>query len=164
LIAADGRTSLAGRLRRWLLLVVVLGTLGLVAELLLLDHVETFAQWLPLAVLVAGLAASLAVMVRPEPVSVRIFQLSMLAFVATGATGVFLHYRSNVEFELEMNPTLRGWALVWRSLEGGVPALAPGALTQLGLVGLVFTVGHPGLRRSGWDGRSADRTEEERSE
>jgi hypothetical protein len=142
--------------------VVVVGELGLVAELILLEHLETFTQWLPVAVLVAGLIGCLALAIRPSPVSVRLFQLLMLAFLATGVTGVFLHYRSNVEFELEMYPTMRGRELVWQSLKGAVPTLAPGALTQLGLVGLVLTIGHPGLRRSA-DGQP-HRPEEERSE
>jgi hypothetical protein len=128
-----------------LVLVVIIGTLGLVAELLLLEHRETFNQWLPLAVLGAGLAGCLWVAIRPGVASVRVFQILMLAFVATGGFGVYLHYRSNIEFELEMYPTLKGWPLVWQSLKGAVPALAPGALAQLGLVGLVFTYGHPGL-------------------
>jgi hypothetical protein len=140
-----------GRFRVALLLVVVIGTLGLIAELLLLEHTEAFNQWLPLAVLGAGLVGSMWVAIRPATGSLRLFQILMLAFVATGCLGVYLHYSSNVEFELEMYPTLKGWPLVWQSLKGAVPALAPGALAQLGLVGLVFTYGHPGLR-AGPDG------------
>jgi hypothetical protein len=69
---------------------------------------------------------------------------------------VWLHYRSNVEFELEMYPTLAGGALVWQSLKGAIPALAPAALAQLGLMGLVLTLGHPGLRRASPEGYRAD--------
>jgi hypothetical protein len=138
-----------GRLRNALLAVVVIGTSGLIAELLLLDHNETFAQWLPLAVLAAVLVAAVVVAVRPGRVTLRVFQVIMLAVLVTGLAGVVLHLQSNVEFELEMYPTMAGGELIWQSLKGAVPALAPGALAQLGLVGLVFTLGHPGLRASG---------------
>jgi hypothetical protein len=139
----------ASRLRNALLVLVVFATVGLAVELLLLEHTETFAQWLPLAVLGAVLAAVVPVVAWPGRASLRVFQALMLAVFATGAAGVVLHYRSNVEFELEMYPTLRGGALVWQSLKGAIPALAPGALAQLGLMGLVFTIGHPGLRAPG---------------
>jgi hypothetical protein len=142
-----GRTvRRANRLRNALLALVVLGAAGLAAELILLEHTETFAQWLPLAVLGVALAQAGWVAVRPGRVSLRLFQALMLGVLAVGVAGVVLHYRSNVEFELEMYPTLGGRALVWQSLKGAVPALAPGALAQLGLLGLVFTIGHPGLR------------------
>jgi hypothetical protein len=128
-----------------LLLVVVIGTLGLFAELALLEHTESFNQWLPLAVLAAGFMGTLWVAFQPGPGSVRLFQVMMLTFVVTGGLGVYLHYRGNAQFELELYPTLKGWPLVWQALKGAVPALAPGSLVQLGLVGLVFTYGHPAL-------------------
>ena len=142
--AANARPQ--GRLRNALLGLIVIATVGLAAELLLLDHFETFAQWLPLAVLGVCFASAVFVVLRPARTSLRLFQVVMLATFATGVAGVVLHYRSNVEFELEMYPTLGGWPLIWQSLKGAIPALAPGALAQLGLLGLVFTVGHPGLR------------------
>ena len=35
--------------------------------------------------------------------------------------------------------------LVWKALRGATPALAPGALAQLGLLGLLYTYRHPAL-------------------
>jgi hypothetical protein len=52
-----------------------------------------------------------------------------------------------VVFELEMNPSAGGTQLVWESLSGAMPALAPGTLFQLGLVGLLYTYPHPALGR-----------------
>jgi hypothetical protein len=69
----------------------------------------------------------------------------MLLFLIVGILGVFLHLRGNVEFALERDPSLSGLKLVWKALRGATPALAPGALTQLGLLGLVFTYRHPAL-------------------
>ena len=127
----------------------MVGALGLAAELLLLDHTESFTQWLPLAVLALVIVDTAWVAARPSRAALRFFRLLMLAVVVTGVAGVVLHYRSNVEFELEMQPAIAGRKLIWASLKGAIPALAPGALAQLGLLGLLFTWGHPGLRAPG---------------
>jgi hypothetical protein len=147
--------------RRALLALVLVGAVGLEAELLLLEHRETFAQWLPLAVLGVVIAAVVGVALRPSRTSLWLFRLLMIGVFVTGAVGVWLHYQSNVEFELEMYPTLTGRQLIWQSLTGAIPALAPGALAQLGLLGLVFTLGHPALRPPQTDARPS--TERERA-
>ena len=58
--------------------------------------------------------------------------------VAGGIVGLILHYRGNVEFELEMHPAASGLALFWESVRSATPALAPAAMIQLGLLGLVY--------------------------
>lgn len=131
--------------RRLLLGLVALGCVGLGAELVLLEHYEDWQQWIPLAVLGAGLISLGLVAMRPTPLSVRVFQLLMLGFLVTGAIGVYLHFAGNVEFELEMDPAMGGVALVWSALRGATPALAPGALAQVGLLGLIAMVRHPAL-------------------
>lgn len=132
-------------LRRVLLLLVVVGIVGLMAELLLLEHTESFNQWIPLIVLAIGLIACAVVMFRPAPRSIRFFQWIMASFVIAGILGLYLHYRGNVEFALERNPEMQGLRLVWKALRGATPTLAPGALAQLGLLGLAFTYRHPAL-------------------
>ena len=138
-----------GLLRRLLLAVVLLGILGLVAELVLLEHTEDPLQWIPLVLLGVGLVCTLGAWLRPAPGTLRCLQLVMVLFVAAGALGLYLHYRGNVEFELESDSALRGLALAWEALRGATPSLAPGAMVQLGLVGLLATYRHPALRRPG---------------
>ncbi len=135
--------------RRILLALVALTTLGLTLELVLLEHTESVWQWAPFGVLAAGLASVAVVARRPSARAVRAFQGVMALFIVTGALGVLLHYQGNVEFELERDPSARGLVLLWRSLTGATPALAPGALAQLGLLGLAYTYRHPALRRAG---------------
>ena len=137
-----------GALRRLLVAVVLVGVLGLAAELVLLEHVESVWQWVPLAALALGFVAGAALLARPAPGTVRAFQGAMALFVAAGVAGLYLHYRGNVEFEREMDPGLRGLALVWSALRGATPALAPGSLAHLGLIGLACTYRHPALRRA----------------
>ena len=38
----------------------------------------------------------------------RLFRLTMLAFVLGGMVGLWFHLSANMEFELEMYPTLSG--------------------------------------------------------
>ena len=140
-------------LRRLLLALVALTALGLIVELVLLEHTESLWQWLPFGVLAAGLANVAVVARRPSPRALRALQGVMALFVVVGALGVLLHYQGNVEFELERDPSARGLTLLWRSLTGATPALAPGALAQLGLLGLAYTYRHPALRRARRDRR-----------
>jgi hypothetical protein len=136
-------------LRRLLLALVAFTALGLTVELVLLEHVESLSQWVPFGVLAAGLVSVAVVARRPTPRALRAFQVVMGLCIAAGLLGVILHYRGNVEFELERDPSARGLDLLWRSLTGATPALAPGALAQLGLLGLAYTYRHPALRRAG---------------
>ena len=130
-------------LRQLLLAVILLGILGLQVELALLRHAESLTQWIPHVALMVGLLSTLAIYVRPAPSTLRAFQVVMLIFLVVGALGVYLHFKGNVEFALERNPSLSGTALIWKALRGATPALAPGALAQLGLLGLLYTYRHP---------------------
>lgn len=132
-------------LRQTLLILVLVGNVGLVAELLLLGHTESFNQWIPLIVLVIGIVSALVVMFRPGYRAIRLFQWVMASFLMAGILGLYLHYRGNVEFALERYPDASGFELMWKALRGATPTLAPGALAQLGLLGLVYTFKHPML-------------------
>ena len=134
-------------LRLLLLALVGLSAGGLVPELLLLKHYESVWQLVPLVVLVLVLAASAVVWRRPAPRTVMTFRAIMALCVLAGLAGVVLHAKGNLEWALERDDTLRGWPLVWKILRGATPLLAPGAMAQLGLLGLVYTYRHPALAR-----------------
>ena len=135
-------------LRQLLLGLVVLSIGGLLVELVLLEHYDTAWKWTPLVVLLVALAATVVVWLRPTPRAIRFFQGVMLLSMIAGVLGLYLHYRGNVEFEVERDPSLRGLALFWEAIRGATPTLAPGAMTQLGLLGLAFAYRHPILRPS----------------
>ena len=132
-------------LRRGIMLIFVLGSVGLGAELLLLGHFEEWRQLVPLVLLGCGLAAGR--LIFRGAALLRLFRVTMLAFVAGGLLGCWFHLSANMEFELELYPTLAGLELLSGALAGALPALAPGALLQLGLVGLLYTYRHPALDR-----------------
>ena len=137
-----------GPLRRMLLALVLFGAVGLLIELALLEHFDSITQWIPLALLTVVIGAVIAVHVQRGNGAVRFFQAVMAVCVVTGAVGILLHYRGNVEFELERDGSLRGLQLFWEAIRGATPSLAPGALSQLGLLGLAYTFRHPALRTS----------------
>jgi hypothetical protein len=145
--APAGQGDDPGLLRRLLLALMLLGMLGLMAELLLLEHFEDVWQWVPLVSLAIGFLLALAVWKRPGPATLRAFRAMSAVFVAAGALGMYLHLDGNVEFERESDASIRGLPLLWEALQGATPALAPGALAQLGLLGLALAYRHPALRR-----------------
>jgi hypothetical protein len=133
-------------LRRFLHGIVLLGAAGMCVELLLIGHVEGASQLVPVILLAAGVAVLGWQAAWPRPAAVRSAQAVMALFVASGVVGAALHYQGNAEFELEMDPTLGGTALIANTLTGATPVLAPGSMTLLGLVGLAQTYRHPALK------------------
>jgi hypothetical protein len=133
--------------RRILAAIFLIGVGGLSVELLLLGHYEELDQLIPLAL--AGLAtvSLLLAALRPATATLRAFQTIMLMCVVSGFVGTWLHYRATTEFQLEMDASLGGWALFRKAIVAKAPpALAPGAMIQLGLIGLAYTFNHPALR------------------
>ena len=130
-------------LRSFLMGVFVLGVVGTGTELVLLGHVEDSRQWIPLALVGLGLVLVGIHAAFPRAWGVRALRALMVAYVVSGAVGIYFHIRSNVEFELEMYPSMRGWELVRESLTGALPALAPGTMVYLGLLGWAATFRHP---------------------
>lgn len=136
-----------GSTRKLLLALVLVGTGGLMLELFLLEHTESVWQVIPFVILGGGFVAGVAAWARPARRTIRLFQIAMVLCVITGGVGLYLHYGGNVAFEQELDPSSEGLLLVWRSLRGATPVLAPAALTQLGLLGLVVSYRHPALER-----------------
>ncbi len=136
-----------GRLRNFVLLVFVAGTLGTSTELVLLGHVEDVWQWVPVALLPFSLLVVAWHRLDRAPRSTRVLQGVLGLCVAGGAAGLWFHYAGNAAFELEMYPSMAGWELVRETLTGATPVLAPAAMIQLGLLGLTYTYRHPFLER-----------------
>ena len=135
-------------LRTSLLALLVFGEFGAGTELFFLGHTEDFWQLVPIVLLGLGVVTGVWVLVRAQRVPLRVHQVLMVLFVLAGPIGLFQHYSANAEFELEMYPTMDGLELVWESLTGAMPALAPGTMVLLGLLGLVHSFRHPALTRA----------------
>ena len=140
----SGAANGEGRLRRAVTGLLAMALAGTGAELLLLGHYEDAWQLVPLALIALGLLAMGWRAARPGTASLRAFRAVMVLMVASGALGLFLHYRGNTEFELERDPSLAGLALFREAMTGATPALAPGAMMLFGLLGLVSAIRNAG--------------------
>ena len=124
--------------RRALVLILVLAMAGILVELLLIEHIEDAWQFVPLVLLVLGLAVVAWHALAPSRASQRTLRSLMTAFMISGLIGFYLHFRGNVEFEMEENPNATRWALFKEAMMGATPALAPGVMIQIGLLGLLY--------------------------
>jgi hypothetical protein len=134
-------------IRRWLGIVLLVGLVGTEAELLLLKHFDGFWQLVPVVAIALATLILVWYAYSPTVASIRALQAVMLVFVVAGLIGVIQHFRGNVEHERESDPSAAGTELYRRSMMGSTPALAPGAMIQLGLIGLLLTYRHPRLSR-----------------
>ncbi len=146
--------------RRYLLYISLFGAVGLLAELYLLDHYDGWKQWIPLVLLATGATSGLWLATRPSVAAVRTFRVLLAAYLPAGLLGVYFHFQSNVEFELEVHPDSSGFELVKESLGGAMPTLAPGAMILLGMLGTLIALQHPaaggGSAATSPDGDTAD--------
>jgi len=133
-------------LRKLLFITLLVSLIGTTVELLLLEHFEDVWQWIPIALLAGALLTLGWHALDRGPTSLNVLRALMVLSLASGFIGVLLHYRGNVEFELEMYPDLAGWKLFRDSMMGATPALAPGAMLQVGLIGLAWTFRHPAFK------------------
>lgn len=136
--------------RRLILALLAFGLVGTAVELVLLEHYEGLWQAAPLGVIAAGLAVVIWQWFLPTPGGLRVMRVVMVAFVLSGALGVFLHYQGNLEFQLENDPTQGRSELFWKIMRAKAPpALAPGLMAQLGLLGLIYAYKHPAFAAAG---------------
>jgi hypothetical protein len=136
-------------IRGILLAILVLGLLGTGAELLLIKHTEDLRQWIPLVLILSSVLVLGWHAAARRRLSMQVFQALMIAFIAAGFAGSYFHYQGSVEFKLESNPALKGWALFWQAMGSKTPPpLAPGVMIQVGLIGLAYAFRHPSLTDS----------------
>jgi hypothetical protein len=132
--------------RHAILALVALGAAGMSTELVLTGHYEDANQLIPLVIAGAVLALAAWSAARPGVVVLRALQLALLLFAAAGIVGIVLHFQASAEFQRDIDPGIGRMALVSKVLEAtSPPALAPGVMVQLGLLGLVYTYRHPAL-------------------
>ena len=141
------KTPAIPALRRVLLALFLVGTFGAAADLFLLEHFEDKLQLIPLVLL--GLAVIVLVwhVIHRGRASLRVFQAVTMLFVIAGLTGLVLHYQGSAEFQMEVNPDLSGMELFMKAIRAKAPpALGPGAMINLGLLGLAYVYRHPILK------------------
>src|SRR6187399_3268246 len=98
-------------LRRLLLALVAFGVVGTATELVLLKHYEEFWQIAPLVLLAAALGSVVAEATVGSARTLWTLRLVMSLLIVAGVTGILLHYRGNLEFQADMDPTASQWEL-----------------------------------------------------
>lgn len=135
-------------IRRALLALLVVAFVGTLVELVLLEHDEDPYQLIPLAVVSLGLVALAWTGIRPGPAALAAFRTVMVLLIASGALGLVLHYRANLEFQQDLAPGVPATTLFWKVMAAKAPpALAPAVLAQLGCLGLIYAHRLPVGRR-----------------
>jgi hypothetical protein len=148
MVASPSGTGAATGLRRLMLALLVIGLLFTALDLYLLAHYEDLNQFVPFAAIGLSLVVVFWHLVHRGAASVRALQVAMLLMVVAGAVGAYLHFQGNMEFQVDIDPSLGGWALFNKVIRAKAPpAMAPGAMAQLGLLGLIYTYRHPALTR-----------------
>ena len=133
-------------LRQALLVMLVIGTIGTVVELLLLKHTDGFWQLAPLGLCALTLIVIAWFGATRSAASLRALQGIMVLTLLSGGIGAVQHFRGNVIYASESNPSLTGRELYVEAVMGSTPTLAPGMMVQLALIGLAFAFRHPRLR------------------
>jgi hypothetical protein len=129
------------RIRQWLAGILIVGLVGVEVELLLLEHYESAAQFVPVVLTALALAAVVWHLVHPGRVSFRAVMVLMILFVVASPIGVGLHFQGAAAFQRETDPAITHWELVKKVMRAKAPPLlAPGVMLQLGLTGLVYAL------------------------
>jgi hypothetical protein len=133
-------------IRRLLLVLLVVALLATAVDLVLLEHYESSWMLVPFVMIGVALMVIAWHAVDGGPATVLALRVTMLMFIVTGALGIFLHYQANLEFQLDMDATQSSWSLFKKVMHAKAPpALAPGAMAQLGLIGWLYCFRHPVL-------------------
>ena len=136
-------------LRRWILGVLVLGLLGTITELVLLEHYDQPLQFVPLVLIVLAFAVLGWHLVRDDRASRQSLIVVMALFVLAGFAGVIAPFVGSAEFQLELNPDMSPWELIEKVLRAKAPpVLAPGMMLQFGLLGFAYIFSDRRYRRS----------------
>jgi hypothetical protein len=132
-------TDPIGTLRAWILAVLVLGLLGTIVELVLLEHYEEPLQFVPDTLIVLALVAISWHLVRRDAASMHVLAVLMALSVLAGFLGFLAHFYGSAEYQLELDPSMSTGDLIGKVLHAKAPPLlAPGMMIQLGLLGLAY--------------------------
>jgi hypothetical protein len=138
-------TGILSVIRTILLISSVISLIGTGVELVLINHLNPILQMIPVFLIVLGLGSIVWYGISRTGKSMRVFQGTMALCVISGLLGIFLHIAFSASDASKKDNTLHGAALFRAAMTGTAPPLAPGAMIQLGLIGLAYTYRHPAM-------------------
>lgn len=125
---------------RLVIVILALMCLGTLSELLLIGHYEDNWQLTPVGIIAITILLFFVLQLIRVPWLIKVFRILMIICILSGGLGVWFHLKANFEFETELHPSNSGWILIKESLSGAIPALAPGSMVALGLIGYLYTL------------------------
>ena len=125
--------------QRALLLISLFTAGATLLELLLLEHIEEWQQIIPVALLAAASVSILVLLVTSARWAVHLLRVVLGICFVSALLGMYFHYQANVEFVLERHPRMAGLELFRNAMMGAMPALSPGVMAQLALIGWLAT-------------------------
>jgi hypothetical protein len=137
------------QIRRLILALLTFGLAATTVDLLALGHYKDSWQLIPLVSMIAALVAIVwHVFSGFSATSLRVLRIVMAGIFLVGVIGTILHFRGSRTFQLDANPDLSGLPLILKVLHAkSPPTLAPGAMVQMGILGLIYGFRHPSLRK-----------------
>lgn len=137
------------QVRRLILALLTFGLVATTGDLFALGHYKDSWQLIPLVSMITALAVIVwHIFSGFTAASLRVLRIVMAGIFLVGATGVILHFRGSMAFQLDANPDLSGLPLILKVLHAkSPPALAPGAMVQMGILGLIYVFRHPSVRK-----------------
>lgn len=136
----DNTEIVSFKLNQVLFTALVFGFFGCVLELYLLKHYESILQSIPLVCIGLAIACLLILRYKLNKNLLRTFNFLMISIACSGILGAFLHLRANYEFEKEMRPSASAFDVFSESFSGALPALAPGSMVILALIGYSYSI------------------------
>jgi hypothetical protein len=140
------RNETVSAIRSIILVVILMGLAGTGLELVFVDHFESTAQWVPVVLICLTFLVLGAYGLLRTAALLRVFQAAMIIFIVSGLAGIALHYRHDVERAGKDHPGIQGAELIRTAAAGEAPLLAPGAMIELGILGLAYVFRHPALK------------------
>lgn len=141
-------------IRLILLITVISAMIGVEVELFLLGHLEPVLQLVPVLLIGVGLVSMAWYGFSRTGKSLRVFQGTMALCIASGLIGIVIHLAFSASEAKKKDKTLQGMQLLRVAMTGVAPLFAPGAMVQIGLVGLAYTFRHPALQQNGTKGKT----------
>jgi len=140
------QTETVSAIRSIILAVILLGLAGTGLELVFVDHFGSTAQWVPVVLICLAFLVLGSYGLMRSAALLRVFQAVMIMFIVSGLAGIALHYQRDVEHAEKDHPGIQGVERLRTAVSQEAPLLAPGAMVELGILGLAYVFRHPVLK------------------
>ena len=140
--------SVAPPWREMLVAFSALVSLGTMTELALIGHWHGRSQLIAWVIAYADLAAAWAVAEPTKRQHLLLARVLAGSAAVGGVVGVCHHLAANWAFASELHPDASVRSRAWDAASGGIPLLAPMAVTVPAVLVAFATFGHPALATS----------------